>query len=128
MSHRMLGGVCYVVRYAGNLAGVRAKIPYFKELGFTCLHIMPLFGYPDLQKDGRCAVTDYGMLMPIFGTIDQLKDPAMELRRNGIMRALDMVINHTSDKHTSVRTRQQLATRIQLFLLDIPRQVDSRRV
>jgi glycosidase len=73
-------------------------------------------------------VTDYGMLMPIFGTIDQLKDPAMELRRNGIIRALDMVINHTSDKHRSVRTRQQLATRIQLFLLDIPRQVDSRRV
>jgi hypothetical protein len=44
---------------------------------------MPLFGYQGLRKDHGCAVTDYGMLMPIFDTIDQLKDPAMELRRNG---------------------------------------------
>jgi amylosucrase len=28
-SNRMLGGVCYVDRFAGNLKGIRAQIPYF---------------------------------------------------------------------------------------------------
>ena len=42
-SQKMLGGVCYVDLFAGNLAGIRARIPYFKELGLTYLHLMPLF-------------------------------------------------------------------------------------
>src|SRR6478735_171398 len=32
-SQQMLGGVCYVDRYAGGLAGIREQIPYFEELG-----------------------------------------------------------------------------------------------
>src|ERR1700761_4729293 len=43
LSNQMLGGVCYVDRYAGTLAGVKSRIPYFKELGLTYLHLMPLF-------------------------------------------------------------------------------------
>src|SRR5947209_4853646 len=46
LSNKMLGGVCYVDRYAKNLAGIRAKIPYFKEIGLTYLHLMPLFDAP----------------------------------------------------------------------------------
>ena len=45
-SNQMLGGVCYVDRYAGDLEGVRARIPYFRELGLTYLHLMPLFEAP----------------------------------------------------------------------------------
>ena len=45
-SQRMLGGVCYVDRYAGTLAGIRDQIPYFRELGLTYLHLMPLFASP----------------------------------------------------------------------------------
>ena len=46
-SERMLGGVCYVDRYAGNLAGIRDQIPYFRDLGLTYLHLMPLFDAPE---------------------------------------------------------------------------------
>jgi amylosucrase len=42
-SEQMLGGVYYVDLFAGDLKGMRAKIPYFKELGLTYLHLMPLF-------------------------------------------------------------------------------------
>ena len=31
-THQMVGGVCYVDLFAGNLSGIREKIPYFKEL------------------------------------------------------------------------------------------------
>ena len=42
-SNNMLGGVCYVDLFAGDLEGIRSKVPYFKELGLTYLHLMPLF-------------------------------------------------------------------------------------
>lgn len=41
LSNQILGGVCYVGRYAGDLEGIRAQIPYFKELGLSYLHLMP---------------------------------------------------------------------------------------
>lgn len=99
MSNKMLGGVCYVDRYANNLAGVRAKIPYFKELGLTYLHLMPLFDSPEPQNDGGYAVTNYRKVKPELGTIEELRDLAKELRKNGISLVLDMVFNHTSSEH-----------------------------
>ena len=58
-SNTMLGGVCYVDRYAVDLDGVRAQIPYFKELGLTYLHLMPLFWRPDGNSDGGYAFSSY---------------------------------------------------------------------
>ena len=40
-SEKMVGGVCYVDLFAGNLECVKKKIPYTKELGLTYLHLMP---------------------------------------------------------------------------------------
>ena len=99
MSNKMVGGVCYVDRYAEDLAGIKAKIPYFKELGLTYLHLMPLFDCPQPRNDGGYAVTDYRKVLPSLGTVAQLRDLATELRRNGISLVLDMVFNHTSAEH-----------------------------
>lgn len=99
MSNQTLGGVCYVDRYAGNLAGIRAKIPYFKELGLTHLHLMPLFDCPSDLNDGGYAITNYRRVMPRLGTTDELRELATELRANGISLILDMVFNHTSNEH-----------------------------
>ena len=56
-SNNMLGGVGYVDLFAGNLEGIREKIPYFKELGLTYLHLMPLFRCPEGNSDGGYAVS-----------------------------------------------------------------------
>ncbi|HND48597.1 MAG TPA: hypothetical protein PLL95_08550, partial [Anaerolineales bacterium] len=56
-SNQMLGGVCYVDLFANNLDGIRKKIPYFKELGLTYLHLMPLFKAPEGENDGGYAVS-----------------------------------------------------------------------
>jgi amylosucrase len=45
-SEHMIGGVCYVDLFAGDLEGIRQKIPYFQELGLTYLHLMPLCRAP----------------------------------------------------------------------------------
>lgn len=98
-SNRQLGGVCYVDLFAGDLNGIRAKIPYFKELGLTYLHLMPLFRAPEGDNDGGYAVSNYRQVDPKLGTIDQLGELASELRRNGISLVVDFVFNHTSDEH-----------------------------
>ena len=98
-SNRMLGGVCYVDLFAKDLTGIRARVPYFKELGLTYLHLMPLFKVPEGENDGGYAVSSYRRVNPALGTLAQLTDLATELRREGISLTLDFVFNHTSDEH-----------------------------
>jgi len=105
-SERMLGGVCYVDLFAGDLEGVRARIPYFKELGLTYLHLMPLFASPAGNNDGGYAVSSYRDVNPRLGTMAQLSALAAELRANGISLVLDFVFNHTSDEHEWARKAQ----------------------
>lgn len=105
-SNRMLGGVCYVDLFAGNLAGIRAKIPYFKELGLTYLHLMPLFLAPQPENDGGYAVSSYRHVDPRLGSMLELPTLAAELRQNGISLVLDLVFNHTSDEHEWARRAQ----------------------
>ncbi len=102
-SNRMLGGVLYVDRYAGDLAGVRRQIPYLVELGLTYLHLMPLFEAPAANSDGGYAVSSYRAVDPALGTMQDLRDLAAELRRNGIALVLDFIFNHTSDEHAWAR-------------------------
>lgn len=97
--HRMLGAVGYVREFAGNLAGISAKIPYFKSLGITYLHLMPLFRSPEGENDGGYAISSYREVDPELGTMDELRGLAGELRQEGISLVLDFVFNHTSDEH-----------------------------
>lgn len=98
-SRKMLGGVCYVDLYAGNLNKIRAQIPYFKELGLTYLHLMPLFKAPEINSDGGYAVSSYREVNPSLGTMAQLRRLATELRQNGISLVIDFIFNHTSNEH-----------------------------
>jgi len=95
----MLGGVIYVDRYATDLRGVSARIPYFQELGLTYLHLMPLFLAPEENSDGGYAVSSYREVNPALGTMEQLASLAAELRDNGIALVLDFILNHTSNEH-----------------------------
>ena len=93
-----MGGVCYVDLFAGDLKGVRKKIPYFNELGLTYLHLMPLYKSPEIN-DGGYAVSSYREVNPALGAIEDLRDLAAALQENGISLVLDFVFNHTSDEH-----------------------------
>src|SRR5262249_2193953 len=94
-----LGGVCYVDLFAGDLLKLEAKIPYFKELGLTYLHLMPLFKVPEGDSDGGYAVSDYREVHPPAGTMDDLRQLATACRHEGISLRLDFIFNHASDEH-----------------------------
>lgn len=98
-SNQMLGGVCYVDLFAGDLESVRSKIPYFKELGLTYLHLMPLFKAPEGENDGGYAVSSYRDVHPPLGTMEQLASLARDFRSAGISLVVDLVFNHTADEH-----------------------------
>ncbi len=83
-SNAMVGGVCYVDLFAGNLDGIRAKIPYFKELGLTYPHLMPLFRMPDGENDGGYAVSSFREVHPPLGSMAQLAELSRALRGEGI--------------------------------------------
>ena len=102
-SNRMLGGVCYVDRYGGDLEGIRGRIPYFRELGLTYLHLMPLFRAPERNSDGGYAVSSYREVDPALGDMDQLRALAADLRESGISLVLDFIFNHTSNEHVWAR-------------------------
>lgn len=102
-SERMLGGVCYVDRYAGGLSGIRDAIPYFQELGLTYLHLMPLFESPEGNSDGGYAVSSYRRVNPKLGTMQELAELAADLRRAGISLVVDFIFNHTSNEHRWAR-------------------------
>jgi glycosidase len=119
-SHRMLGAVCYVDRFAGSLEGIRSKIPYFKELGLTYLHLMPLFKVPEGENDGGYAVSSYREVNPGLGTMAGLVNLARDLRREGISLVVDLVFNHTSNEHEWAQRAQAGDPEAQAYYLIFP--------
>jgi amylosucrase len=110
-SNRMLGGVCYVDLFAGDLKKLLLKIPYFKEMGLNYLHLMPLFQVPEAENDGGYAVSSYRQVKSTLGTTEDLVILADSLRQEGISLVLDLIFNHTSDEHDWVK--QALAGKLE---------------
>jgi len=98
-SETTVGGVLYVDLFSDKLAKLHEHIVYFKKLGLTYLHLMPLFAVPHGDNDGGYAVSDYRAINPDIGDMVELNQLAGALRNEGIDLVLDFVFNHTSDEH-----------------------------
>jgi amylosucrase len=98
-----VGYIAYADRFGGDLAGVRARIPYLTELGVDVLHLMAVLKPRDGENDGGYAVDDYRVPDPRLGTPDDLVSLADALRRSGVSLCLDLVMNHTSADHEWAR-------------------------
>jgi amylosucrase len=105
-SQQIVGGMCYVDLFAGTLTGLRDRLPYFRKLGLTYLHLMPLFEAPEGNNDGGYAVSSYRRVNPRLGTIEELAELAREFQEQGISLVLDFVFNHTSQEHEWARRAQ----------------------
>jgi alpha-glucosidase len=81
----------------GDLAGVRAKLPYLVELGVDALWFTPWYLSP--LADGGYDVADYRAIDPAFGTLAEAEKLITEARELGIRTIIDIVPNHVSDQH-----------------------------
>ncbi len=80
----------------GDFNGITQKLGYLQELGITALWLMPIFPSPSYHGYD---VTDYYDVNPQYGTMDDFKNLVAEARKRDIHIIIDLVINHTSDKH-----------------------------
>ena len=94
-----VGMACYVDLMGPTLNDLHEKIPYFKALGVTYVHLMPLYDAPKGDSDGGYAVSDYRKVNSSLGTVKDLEKLTAALQKEGINVVLDFVFNHTSDEH-----------------------------
>ncbi|GAA2749150.1 glycoside hydrolase family 13 protein [Kitasatospora cinereorecta] len=81
----------------GDLAGIRARLPYLAELGVDAVWFNPW--YPSPMADGGYDVADYRDVDPVFGTLEEAEKLIAEARDLGIRTVVDIVPNHVSDRH-----------------------------
>lgn len=81
----------------GDLRGIEQKVPYLKELGIDAVWLSPF--YPSALADGGYDVDDYRDVDPKIGSLEDFDRMAAALRAAGIRLIVDLVPNHTSDRH-----------------------------
>ncbi|WP_249124633.1 glycoside hydrolase family 13 protein [Saccharopolyspora erythraea] len=81
----------------GDLAGVRARLPYLVELGVDAVWLTPF--YPSPMADGGYDVADYCDVDPMFGTLADFDELLARAHSLGLKVIVDVVPNHTSDAH-----------------------------
>jgi alpha-glucosidase len=81
----------------GDLAGVRARLPYLSELGIDAIWFTPW--YPSPMADGGYDVADYRNIDPMFGTLAEAELLIDDAAALGIRVIIDVVPNHCSDRH-----------------------------
>lgn len=99
LSQELAGMSLYVDRFCGQLSQLPDRFDYLQTLGVNLLHLMPLFETPPDESDGGYAVSDFRKVNKRLGTLDQLITVQQELDKRGMHLMLDIVLNHTSDKH-----------------------------
>lgn len=95
----MAGMMMYTEAFAGNLKGVKERLPYIRECGVNYLHLMPLLDSPEGRSDGGYAVSDFGKVRPDLGTMKDLAALTETCHKKGLSVCLDFVMNHTSEEH-----------------------------
>ncbi|MFE6691369.1 glycoside hydrolase family 13 protein [Streptomyces sp. NPDC057743] len=81
----------------GDLRGVRDRLPHLKELGVDAVWLTPFYASP--QADGGYDVADYRAVDPLFGTLADADDLIRTAHDLGLRVIVDVVPNHTSDRH-----------------------------
>src|SRR5437879_13884095 len=85
----------------GDLAGVRAKLPYLHDLGIDAVWFNPW--YPSPMADGGYDVADYRDIDPAFGSLTEAEQLIAEARALGIRVIIAIVPNHSPDHHAWFR-------------------------
>jgi alpha-glucosidase len=80
----------------GDLAGVRARLPYLAELGIDAIWFAPW--YPSPMADAGYDVADYRAIEPLFGSLGEAEQLIAEAHELGIRIIIDVVPNHGSDR------------------------------
>ncbi len=81
----------------GDLPGIISKLDHLARLGISGVWLSPVTCSPN--RDWGYDVSDYRDIDPDYGTLEDLDTLVREAGRGGIRILMDLVPNHTSDRH-----------------------------
>jgi alpha-glucosidase len=81
----------------GDLRGIIERLPYLVELGIDAIWLSPIFTSP--MADFGYDIADYTNVDPLFGNLADLDHLIKTAHRHNLKLILDLVPNHTSDRH-----------------------------
>ena len=81
----------------GDLNGITEHLDYLEKLGIDAIWLSPC--YPSPQVDFGYDISDYEAIDPQYGTMADFARLVSEGKKHHIRILMDMVMNHSSDKH-----------------------------
>ena len=81
----------------GDFRGLMNRLDYLQGLGVTAIWLMPF--QPSPFRDDGYDVADYYGVDPRYGTLGDFVEFTHGCKQRGIRVLIDLVVNHTSDKH-----------------------------
>jgi alpha-glucosidase len=81
----------------GDLNGITSRLDYLKTLGVDAIWLTPI--YPSPQVDFGYDISNYEAIDPAYGTMADFNRLVAEAKKRNIRIIMDLVLNHTSDKH-----------------------------
>lgn len=81
----------------GDLRGILGRVDHLADLGIDAVWLTPI--YPSPNADNGYDVADYRSIGPEYGTFDDWVALRDALHARGIRLIMDLVVNHTSDRH-----------------------------
>jgi alpha-glucosidase len=81
----------------GDLNGITSELDYLQRLGIDAIWLTPC--YPSPQVDFGYDISDYRAIAKEYGTMADFDRLVAEAKKRNIKIIMDLVMNHTSDKH-----------------------------
>ena len=86
--------------FGGDIAGIRQRLSWPRDLGIGCLYLTPVFAAPSNHKYDP---SDYETVDPHFGTNADLATLVREAHASGMRVLLDGVFNHSGHEWFAFR-------------------------
>ncbi|KAG7200172.1 hypothetical protein KM043_000607 [Ampulex compressa] len=81
----------------GDLKGIISRLDYIEELGAETIWLNPIYSSPLI--DSGYDIANYTDIDPLFGTLQHFDELVEEAHKRDIKIILDIVPNHSSDRH-----------------------------
>ncbi|PMG30026.1 alpha,alpha-phosphotrehalase [Vibrio splendidus] len=81
----------------GDIKGIISKLDYLKNLSVDAIWLTPVYASPMI--DNGYDISDYYVINPQFGTMEDFDLLLSEAHQRGIRIVMDIVVNHTSTEH-----------------------------
>lgn len=87
-------------RHGGDIEGIRERLGYIKDLGFTAVWLNPVLenAMPSYSYHGY-STTDFYKVDPRFGSNEEYRAFVTDAKTRGIGVIMDMIVNHSGSEH-----------------------------